>query len=95
MSENGKEILYSVTLNPSAWFWQVRSLNAVLCLSQFVSYLHDKKGHFLTKNVVAFHKFLIWYCLPSQEALRSGLLLLEPAPLFIQAAQAHSSPVVM
>lgn len=95
MSENCEETFYSVTLNPSAWFWQVPSLSIVLCLSHFVSYLHEKRAISLTKNVVAFHRVLIWYYLPGQEALRSGPILLEPAYLCIQAAQAHSSPVVM
>lgn len=40
-----------------------------------------KKDISLTKNVVAFHKVLIWYCLPCQGAL-SGPLLLKPRPLF-------------
>lgn len=92
MSENCEETFYSVTLNPSAWFWQVPSLSIVLCLSEFVSYLHEKREISLIKIGVAFHKVLIWYYLPCQKALRSGPLLLEPAHLFASKKPMHVYP---
>lgn len=50
-SKNGKETFYGVPLNPPDWFWQAPSLSIALCLSQFVPYLHDERGVYLSKNV--------------------------------------------
>lgn len=98
MSKNGKEIFYSVPLNPPDLFWQAPSWNIALCLSWFVASVCDKKDIYLIKNVafwgVSQGPNLVPFTKPGSTktlTLISGTC----SSVYIRAAQVLSSPAVL